>query len=100
MCANWREIFTVQNIVQYNGGITLLYNRYRQKSAFLLSHYLHCLLELKTCQFLETTLRESELEDNEAKCYLIPYLNTNKVAFPRVIVYGEKMVCMHVQGVP
>lgn len=39
-------------------------------------------LGIKNVSALGNTLREAKLEDIEAKCYLIPYLNNHKVAFP------------------
>lgn len=39
-------------------------------------------LGIKNVSALGNTLREAKLEDIEAKCYLIPYLDNHKVAFP------------------
>lgn len=76
------KICIVQNIVQNNGEIILLYNRYRQESDFFNVPLSSMTLGIKNVSALGNTLREAKLEDIEAKCYLIPYLNNHKVAFP------------------
>lgn len=76
------KICIVQNIVQSNGEIILLYNRYRQESDFFNVPLSSMTLGIKNVSALGNTLREAKLEEIEAKCYLIPYLNNHKVAFP------------------
>lgn len=68
--------------MQNNGEIILLYNRYRQESDFFNVPLSSMTLGIKNVSALGNTLREAKLEDIEAKCYLIPYLNNHKVAFP------------------